>query len=1110
MEKDWIFLNPHSNESLANDPVPVPFEVVFSLPSSPKGRFVLHLDAICRYRRPAIPRYEVSINGKSGSYQLVPRPSPELWWNTGGEAEGGIQYIGYASLDMVLPASYFLSGTNRMALRCLDGFGIYYDSLSLTNEADGVIPLVTEASFEPTVLFKNRSSGLVELVQLRMCLSRPVQHAKVRVTIGPTQVEKEISHSTFGDVEAIFEVPVTNPRETLPVAVFLEGTKKPLYRGIFKPKRRWQVYALPMEQADFGYNDLPARTLEWENRFLDKALEIQKEYPSYSFTLDASANLESYLATRDEAHGKQLLDHLRGGKFGINALYENFFTGLATPEELIHMLEYALLAGRQHGFSVDSGSQTDEPSIAWALAQIMAEAGIKYFSNGSDPIRGPFNPIGLLNFRSPFYWEAPNGNKVLAWSAVSYTGVDDMTWGGWNAEAVRTGKYSPSLLGLEHSLPLFLSQYDREDFPFNAILLYGLHNDEIPIRHYGSTDVIEQWNQQYAYPKIIPGTQRDFFNYIVQNFGSQIQTCRGDGGSYWEDEAGADAAIAAMIRTSQTQILAAEKFESVANWLKPLLRFDYGPFLEAWKNLMLSDSYVWSDATSFSKPYSYRTRYGESAHRAWAAAADQQSWDLRLVALDKISELIESDKVGAVVFNPESWPRSDLFDFELEPDEILMDPSSNQPIPCGSMRSLNGYQEVRCWAADVPALGYKFYPVTKGKVPGAESVILDSAAPKVEGMYYQLRLDPHTGAVAQLTDKATGQDLVKSSFGYGINEYLYVTGGDPGAFLHGSNNDNRILAADATLPIPELKVNRAELTEAPQAQHFPWGTVVTIHRQALNTPQIVSTITLHEKRKLISFSNLVQKAATLKKEGVYFAFPFAVEKPQLQYQGATAWVNPEVDMLPGANRQWFTTQGGVRIAGTRLSVGWASADAPLITLEDINRGLWPGTIQILNGNVFSYVMNNYWYTDAPAQQGGQFTFRYALTSDSRIEIPEATQLALEQRSPFPVLRHYNQGWRQTLPETGTGFVTASPPGVVVFTIRPMAGEDTYLLRIHNATPQAVKAKLQFPMTVLEEAHLGTVLGDQAGSVDWSAHEVQVPLGRCDLKSLVVRLKISQD
>ena len=114
------------------------------------------------------------------------------------------------------------------------------------------------------------------------------------------------------------------------------------------------------------------------------------------------------------------------------------------------------------------------------MPQVLADAGIKYFTNGSDPIRGALNPIGLLNFKSPFYWEAPNGSRVLVWSGVSYTAIDDMTWGGWNAEAAASGRYAPSILGLTRSLPLFLSQDERADFPFDAVQLFGLHNDEIP------------------------------------------------------------------------------------------------------------------------------------------------------------------------------------------------------------------------------------------------------------------------------------------------------------------------------------------------------------------------------------------------------------------------------------------------------------------------------------------------------------------------------------------------------------------------------------------------------------------------------------------------------
>ena len=239
------------------------------------------------------------------------------------------------------------------------------------------------------------------------------------------------------------------------------------------------------------------------------------------------------------------------------------------------------------------------------------------------------NPIGHLNFHSPFYWEAASGAKVLMWSGISYTAVDDMTWGGWNAESVADGTYAPSLFGLTQSLPLFLSQYDREDFPFDAVLLFGLHNDEIPMRHWGDADVIDDVEPGICISQDHSRHAARLFHTHHQQFRSdKIKTYRGDGGAYWEDEAGADARIAAMIRTSQTQLAAAEKFESIANWLQPHLKFDPQPFDAAWKNILLADSYVWSDANSFRRPESYRTRGGEaSASRlgGGGAATNQRS-----------------------------------------------------------------------------------------------------------------------------------------------------------------------------------------------------------------------------------------------------------------------------------------------------------------------------------------------------------------------------------------------------------------------------------------------------------------------------------------------------
>ena len=102
------------------------------------------------------------------------------------------------------------------------------------------------------------------------------------------------------------------------------------------------------------------------------------------------------------------------------------------------------------------------------------------------------------------------------------------------------------------------------------------------------------------------------------------------------------------------------------------------------------------------------------------------------------------------------------------------------------------------------------------------------------------------------------------------------------------------------------------------------------------------------------------------------------------------------------------------------------------------------------------------------------------------------------------------GWPHSLPEEGAGFLSTSPAGVVVLTVRPLANHDAYLVRVHNSTAQAVKATLQFPIIHLEDAYLGSVLGERVGSVQWTPQAVELPMSRYDIQSLVVRMKTVKD
>ena len=46
-----------------------------------------------------------------------------------------------------------------------------------------------------------------------------------------------------------------------------------------------------------------------------------------------------------------------------------------------------------------------------------------------------------------------------------------------------------------------------------------------------------------------------------------------------------------------------------------------------------------------------------------------------------------------------------------------------------------------------------------------------------------------------------------------------------------------------------------------------------------------------------------------------------------------------------------------------------------MTFGDINRGLWPEKFEPKSSTIFSYALNNYWHTNFPRVQSGEFTFR---------------------------------------------------------------------------------------------------------------------------------------
>jgi len=175
---------------------------------------------------------------------------------------------------------------------------------------------------------------------------------------------------------------------------------------------------------------------------------------------------------------------------------------------------------------------------------------------------------------------------------------------------------------------------------------------------------------------------------------------------------------------------------------------------------------------------------------------------------------------------------------------------------------------------------------------------------------------------------------------------------------------------------------------------------------------------------------------------------------------------------------------GVRLAdadGTRIS--WLTPDAPLVTLGDINRGEWLAKPRPASGLVFSYAMNNYWWTNYKAGQGGGLTFRYEIGTGA------ADQDRFAQESFTPLLAAGSPGVRGGEPAR----IAVSGKGVALTTLKGAQDGRGRILRIRNTTDAATTARVGLPAGPWR-AERCTLVERRTGDLPVSAGTVAVPLG----------------
>src|SRR5437773_1548706 len=672
--------------------------------------------------------------------------------------------------------------------------------------------------------------------------------------------------------------------------------------------------------------------------------------PPRRWTPECGLQLISYVENRPAAAGEALARAIRDGKLGVSAVFAQALTGILDHETFARVLWPTGLFAREHGLGYQAAQLADVPGHPFTLPTLLAASGVRYLASGVNPERAAplLSPADAARaqlaggdwttYPQLYWWEGPDGSRVLHWRAGQYA---DGPRFGFDVDPAEMGRRLSDWL-LTH--PVFLSPA----YPYDVALLCGATGDNALLDERVVANV-EEFSRRFAYPRLVAARPEDFFREVERRWGAKLPVRRGDTGCYREDGAASTAAELGRYRAAQ---LAARAAELLA---------------------------LWDEKTE--------PPGGGATERIEQRAAERR-----------------------LVHGGREWPTVDL--------------------PDGSALVV---------ARDVPALGYLALTESEraANPPRDEGATLEAQA----GGFHVV-LDPASGAIRSLTT-GDAAERVRPAPWSGLNQLVYVQGGAHSALWTGR-------ARDELRTAPDLTVSQAELVSARRERLPGIGARLMVERKLEGCTSVATVVTLYDELPWMDIANRITKPATLDKEALYVAFPFALTKPTVEVEVPLGRMTVERDQQPGSCRDWYCHAHWVWLHDTAGGMLWSGPDTPLFTLNDIFRGLWRRKIEP-DGTLFAYVLNNYWPTNFAPSQGGELSFRYRLSALPRGgERAETVRRGWAACDPLYVSDPYASVGSGALPRKDSGLFIADP-GVAVVGVKPADDRTGAVVKLVDLT-----------------------------------------------------------
>ena len=824
-----------------------------------------------------------------------------------------------------------------------------------------------------------------------------------------------------------------------------------------QPVKKMQVNFVQHTHTDIGYTRSQTDILGDHLRFIDYALDYCDQtdhYPDdakFRWTCEVSWPVSEYLKCRPQEQIDRLLRRIAERRIEITGMYLNY-DELPDEQTLAASLK-PFQRFREMGIEVKTAMQNDVNGIGWVLNDYYSDLGVKYLNMGTHGHRA------LICFDKPtlFWWESPSGNRMLAYRGEHYMIGNTVL-------KIHAGNFDV----FEEELLTYLQDLQAKGYEHHIISLQhsGFLTDNSP-PSIAPANMIKQWNEKYAWPKLKTATATEFFKEMEERYGDTFEVIRGAWPDWWTDGFGASAREVAATRDAQSHIIANAAGLSMAALRGAGMPYKINDRIDAANEaLNFYTEHTVGYHASVREPFHKYTMEQRGIKESYAWEALRRARMIGEEASGLLQGFFQREKEPSIiVFNTLNWQRSGLFtvyiDYQAIPRDGTFSITSNDGCEAKAQvmerHSDGAYWSV--WVDDIPAFGHKKFIITlKDENLRPTQNKRGEQVARMENRWYKVVVDAEKGVITSLFDKDVNLELLDQDAEWKMGEFIY-----------------ELLESRSEMESFYLKNFTREAPEKVWFESYEEGPVWNAIRFRGNTPAAIRDgayvfeVRLFNTSKRIDLAYAIEKKQVTDPEGIYNALPFVLENGTLAFDVQGGEIRAGIDQIPGSANDWNTVQNYARLSNGHAQIIVSSHEIPLMQFGGINTGRYQAGATPETTRIYGWPMNNYWVTNFNAEQYGGIEWSYSITSAEGDRMQDAVRFGWGNRTPFiarvipgggPGDDNWQQSWIRNWPENIL-LVSAIPDEggeSAILLVREISGTSAYLNLTNGITGKPLNCR----------------------------------------------------